>query len=564
MPTVLPGGTIHLDDFVYSDTTGGGGRGDFVEVSSHPVGYGPSMSQTGWTISNVTSPPTSAACDLDVPSTAAAGDYIVELEGWNGSDYEHHRASFTVIRPPTITSFAPDVGIATDEIVITGQYFTGTASVELLYTPVDAGTGTESLFYVVDSDTQITATLSVPSGESLPAYYTCQFKVTNADGDDTSADNIYLNVLDGQIPDPTPNDDDNTTGAVYATTPALLPGVSSYDLQAYVASSWVSGSTALAGETQGSVSGLDAGSVYPLRLIANDINSGTHEGGGGVDGYTLCAAVSDFDVGLEDNDTALFYWTDVTGAASYNLYTSSNAGVTWTLVGNVAVNAYHATVADDGLTRGLEATYCVRAVNGVGYESADSNTVPFALPPLEPTGVSVTPYGVSNAYVSWTVADYATGYDIERSGDSGSTWDSVVDATAGPYYIDSTTLDDGSYLYRVRSVKSGYGSSDWVVSDAVGVYHSPVISGIMPDTGPIGTTVAIFGSHLDYVTSVRFNGTEASSFEIVGSTQINAIVAAGTTTGTVVAENVSGSEEGPSFTVTGATAYMDVCDVIWY
>ncbi len=54
-----------------------------------------------------------------------------------------------------------------------------------------------------------------------------------------------------------------------------------------------------------------------------------------------------------------------------------------------------------------------------------------------------------------------------------------------------------------------------------------------PTSGKIGSTVYILGNNLTGATAVTFNGTPAKSFKVESSTEIEAIVPAGATTGTV-------------------------------
>jgi hypothetical protein len=65
----------------------------------------------------------------------------------------------------------------------------------------------------------------------------------------------------------------------------------------------------------------------------------------------------------------------------------------------------------------------------------------------------------------------------------------------------------------------------------------------------VGTTVAIYGSSLTGVTSVRFNGVSAT-FVFVSATHVNATVPGGATTGRVTLTTPSGTATSPAnFTV---------------
>jgi hypothetical protein len=60
-----------------------------------------------------------------------------------------------------------------------------------------------------------------------------------------------------------------------------------------------------------------------------------------------------------------------------------------------------------------------------------------------------------------------------------------------------------------------------------------VISSFDPTHGPVGTKVKIIGTGFTGATSVKFNGTNAASFAVKSDTQVNAFVAAGSTTGPI-------------------------------
>ncbi len=75
----------------------------------------------------------------------------------------------------------------------------------------------------------------------------------------------------------------------------------------------------------------------------------------------------------------------------------------------------------------------------------------------------------------------------------------------------------------------------------------PAITSFSPTTGSTGTFVTINGSGFTAATSVKFGGVNAASFNVVSSTMITAIVAAGAT-GAVSVANVSGSYSLPGFT----------------
>ena len=59
--------------------------------------------------------------------------------------------------------------------------------------------------------------------------------------------------------------------------------------------------------------------------------------------------------------------------------------------------------------------------------------------------------------------------------------------------------------------------------------ETPSISSFSPTIAEQGTTITINGNNLDGATNVRFGGTEAKSFNVISSNQINAVVGTGNT-----------------------------------
>ena len=62
---------------------------------------------------------------------------------------------------------------------------------------------------------------------------------------------------------------------------------------------------------------------------------------------------------------------------------------------------------------------------------------------------------------------------------------------------------------------------------------TPTVSSFTPTSGPPGTNVTINGTGLTGATAVAFHGTAASRFRVNSATRITAVVAAGTTSGTI-------------------------------
>ena len=79
----------------------------------------------------------------------------------------------------------------------------------------------------------------------------------------------------------------------------------------------------------------------------------------------------------------------------------------------------------------------------------------------------------------------------------------------------------------------------------------PGITGFSPTSGPVGTSVTLTGTGFTGATTVNFGGTAATSYSLVGDTQIATTVPAGATSGTISVITPAGTAtSADTFTVT--------------
>jgi hypothetical protein len=147
-------------------------------------------------------------------------------------------------------------------------------------------------------------------------------------------------------------------------------------------------------------------------------------------------------------------------------------------------------------------------------------------------GTSVTIKGAN--FVSVLAVQF-NGHDASFSAFDSQTIIANVPSTATSGFITVTTA---------------YGSFTTAQSFVVVADQAPVITVFSPDNGPVATAVMVEGTDLGPVTSVRFNGIEAS-FISLGSDRLSASVPAGATTGPITVSSPLGSFTTTShFTVT--------------
>src|SRR5207249_5663838 len=125
------------------------------------------VSATIFTVSSAT------MITANLPATASTGAIGVTTPGGTATS----TGNFTVLKPPTITSFTPTSGAVGASVTINGTNFTGATAVTF--------NNVGATIFAVSSATAITATVPVGAG-------TGPIAVTNPDGTGTSASNFTV------------------------------------------------------------------------------------------------------------------------------------------------------------------------------------------------------------------------------------------------------------------------------------------------------------------------------------------------------------------------------------
>lgn len=107
------------------------------------------------------------------------------------------------------------------------------------------------------------------------------------------------------------------------------------------------------------------------------------------------------------------------------------------------------------------------------------------------------------------------------------------------YYNAAATI---SAAAEVTVYDSGYTE---VSSDLSQVFPAPIITGLTPASGGVGSVVTISGQNFTNATDVLFNGTPAA-FSVVNSTKITATVPVGATTGAITVTTNGGTATSAS------------------
>ena len=195
----------------------------------------------------------------------------------------------------------------------------------------------------------------------------------------------------------------------------------------------------------------------------------------------------------------------ITGYNIYRGVVSGGEGPTPIATVSGATMSY----TDTGLANDVTYYYKVTAVNSIG-ESVASNEAT-ATPtststntaPGSPTSLTATTASSSQINLSWTApsnngGSVITGYKIERSTDSGTTWSTVQSNTdsTGTTYSDTGLTASTTYTYRVSAINSVGTSSP---SNTASATTSPV-SGVR--------AISLSTSSVNVGTDVRITGTK--------------------------------------------------------
>lgn len=158
--------------------------------------------------------------------------------------------------------------------------------------------------------------------------------------------------------------------------------------------------------------------------------------------------------------------TDTTHPRTATLIERSTNGGTWTQLASLGSSVVNYT--DYTISANHRYAYRVRAQNSAGYSSYSTSGYIYTTP-AAPTAVNLTKSATTTVSVNATVsAPYATGFDVARSQNSGSTWTQIASNSSLPV-SDTVT---GTVRYRVRSVRSTLASA-WKSSTDITTVVAP-------------------------------------------------------------------------------------------
>ncbi|MGK8524416.1 IPT/TIG domain-containing protein [Nocardia asteroides] len=416
----------------------------------------------------------------EVPAGTGPVDVTVTSAGGTSTPL-----TYTYVPAPALTSIQPNSGPETggNTITLTGTGFTDTTAVTF--------DGTPAASFVVDSDTQITAVAPTGTG-------TVDVTVTTIGGTSNALGYGYVPapVLASIQPNSGPETGGNTitlTGTGFTDTTAVTfdgtPATSFTVVSDAQLTAIVPAGTGPADVTVTTAGGTSTPLTYtyvPAPALASiQPNSGPETGGNTI---TLTGT------GFTDTTAVTF---DGTPAVSFTVVSDTQL----TAVVPAGSGSVDVVVTSTGGTS-----------NASTYAYAPAPALAAVVPESGPeTGGNIVP--------------------LSGSGFSGATAVNFGDTPATSFTVVSDTeitavapAQSGAAVVTVSSVG---GDSNGVLYNFV---PAPTLTSVDPGAGPEngGNTVTLTGTEFTGATAVDFGGTAAVSFTVVSSTEISAVVPAGT------------------------------------
>ena len=201
------------------------------------------------------------------------------------------------------------------------------------------------------------------------------------------------------------------------------------------------------------VTGLTNGMTYYFVVTA--VNSAGESGYSNPAGATLISGAPTNLTATAGNTQVSLVWNATIGVTSYNVYTSTTSGGSYTKAGITTTTSYTVT----GLNNGTIYYFVVTAINTAG-ESGYSNqasATPIP-PPYLPANLVATPANAQVA-LSWSASISATSYNVYESTISGGPYTKVGNTSNINYTV--TGLTNFTLYYFVVTAVNSAGESGY-------------------------------------------------------------------------------------------------------
>jgi IPT/TIG domain len=435
--------------------------------------------------------------DTQITVTVPAGATSGKISATNAAGTGTSATDFTVIVTPSITSSTPTSEQVGASIVLTGSRFTGATAVKF--------NGTAAATFNVDTDAQITVT--VPAGAT-----TGKISVTNPTATGTSATDFTV-IVTPSITSFTPSN--GAIGSTVTLTGSHFTGATAVNFNGTAATTLTVNL-----DTQITVT-VPAGATTGRITVTNPAGTGT--------------SATDYSVVITPSITSFTPTSDVVGA-SVTLTGSHFNGATAVKFNGTAAATFN--VATD-----TQITVTVPAGATTGKISVTNPTA---------TGTSATDFTV---IVTPSITSFAPASGPEDSpvtltgtGFTGTTAVNFNGTAATALTVNSdtkitVTVPTGATTGKITVTNpAGTGTS----ATDFAVILAPIISSFTPTSEQVGASIVLTGSRFTGATSVKFNGTPATTFAVNTDAKITVSVPAGATTGKITVTNAA--ETGTSTT----------------
>ncbi len=473
------------------------------------VGFGAGVTVNSFSVDNGTQ----ITANLSISGSATVGSRDVTVA--NPAGTATLTGGFTVDQaPPVIASLTPSQGVQgqTENVTITGNYFTGASALSF-----GAGVATDN--FTVDSDTQITATITIGGG-AAPGYR--DVSVTTAEGADTEI-NGFLVVGVPSVSSATPNQaiQGQSLSVTLAGTNFLGVTTVSFGSGITVNSFTVDSATQISASI--SVSGSATVGARDVS-VTNAAGTGTLTSGFTVDPAPPTIGSASPNQGVQaQTENVTISGTYFTGATSVdfgadittNSFTVDSATQ---ITANITIGAGAApglrdfSVTTPGGTATLTNGFTVLTlpvISGVSPVEADQ-------------GQALTVTITGTGFTGVTAVDFGSGIAV-----NSYTVDNATQISASISVNDSATVGARD-VSVTNAAGTGTLTSGFTVNQA-----PPVIASLTPNQGIQGQTenVTISGSHFTGATAVDFGpGITTNSFTVTPSSGASEVqVGTGTT-----------------------------------
>ncbi|MCG8603952.1 IPT/TIG domain-containing protein [bacterium] len=521
----------------------------------------------------------------NVPAGATSGPISVTNPAGTGTS----NSSFTVLLPPTISSFTPTSGVEGSEVTINGTDFTNTTAVTF--------NGTVADVFNVDSPTVIRAnvpdgatsgslsvtnpagtatsigdfTVTVPTGGSTFTFNpthdsfvrdtrptntygsTSELRVRKSSTDYDSFLKFTVNGVSGTVQSAVIRleviDAGDFGGDIFLTSTDFLGTSTPWteaDLSASIAPEFIDtaldskGPVAFGEIVEFDVSAAVSGDgIYSFAISNDHFNTVKYSSKEGVRSPELVITTGS---GGSTNPPSITSFSPTSGPAGTEVTISGSDlfGAT-TVLFNGAV-ASTVNVDSDSQLRAtvpnVATTGPISVSNSVGTETSSSSFTVTTVPSV----TSFTPIsGVAGTQVTIVGANL-TGASVVLFGGTAAT---VFNVDSDNQLTVTVPAGGNTGVISVTtSAGTGSSSSDFVYLSV------PVVTSFSPISGFVGTEVTVTGSGLTGATSISFNNTVAGVFNVDSDSQLRATVPTGATNGVLSVTNAAGTGTSSSdFTV---------------